>query len=368
MFRAISLTVLVTAFCGASVAETNVTKRASLMLPAAEYRSADAVRATLLAMAKAAAVQEIFGEFISSLTKIENFSLSSQQVEATSAGHVRVRGNPRYFQGKSFGEVCVEIDAYVTDEDLALLDPKILTKKVVVADPELTLKEVENEARVKCRLAALVEYDQKLRPYELDVLLPLLHEVKYTQGEFIAGTTAYSISMTGTIYPLEVMTLLQTQEPYGPPVPLVEGLPESAFSASSFFGNDVRHAPRLARFSSTTQVSNWSSNSLDQNQWLQIDLGRTARIGAVGTKGRHSGNRYPQWVTSYMLSHSREGGEWEYFTNGNSPVVLAGNTDYQSPVQNTLDPPVVARYVRFHPVSWHKHITMRVEIYGSYRK
>jgi hypothetical protein len=368
MVRAILVILLVICFVSASLAETNVTKRASISLLGGEYKSADEARAVLLNLAKQAAVQEIFGEFISSLTKIKDFSLSSLEVETTSVGYIRVRGNPRYYQGEDFGEVCVEIDAYVTDEDLALLDPKTLTKKVVVADPDLTLKEVEEEAKVKSRLTALVEYDQRLKPYDQDLLLPLLHEVKYSQGEFIGGTTAYSIEMTGVIYPLEIMTLLQTRQPYGPPVPLVTGLPASAFTASTYFQNDAGHAPWLAKYSSTSGASNWSAHTLDTNQWLQVDLGNQAKITAVGTMGRYNGNRYAQWATSYQVSYSLDGSNWQYCGRNGSPTVFKGNSDYHSEVRHTLEKPIIARFVRFHPVAWYGHITMRAEVYGSYRK
>ncbi len=29
-----------------------------------------------------------------------------------------------------------------------------------------------------------------------------------------------------------------------------------------------------------------------------------------------------------------------------------------------LNPPIRARYIRFRPVAWHNHISMRVELYG----
>ena len=34
-------------------------------------------------------------------------------------------------------------------------------------------------------------------------------------------------------------------------------------------------------------------------------------------------------------------------------------------MKNSFKRPFVARFVKFHPVSWYGHISMRVELYGS---
>ena len=44
--------------------------------------------------------------------------------------------------------------------------------------------------------------------------------------------------------------------------------------------------------------------------------------------------------------------------------VFDGNEDQNSIAYNELDPPITARFIRFQPVSWYGHISMRVELYG----
>ena len=44
--------------------------------------------------------------------------------------------------------------------------------------------------------------------------------------------------------------------------------------------------------------------------------------------------------------------------------VFEGNKDSNSVFTNRLSQPIRARYIRFIPVEWHNHISMRVEIYG----
>ena len=44
--------------------------------------------------------------------------------------------------------------------------------------------------------------------------------------------------------------------------------------------------------------------------------------------------------------------------------VFNGNTDPDTIVSHKLNPLIRARYIRFLPTAWHKHISMRVELFG----
>ena len=44
--------------------------------------------------------------------------------------------------------------------------------------------------------------------------------------------------------------------------------------------------------------------------------------------------------------------------------VFTGNTDRNIVVCRKLNKPIRARYVRVHPIAWHGHISMRVELFG----
>ena len=43
---------------------------------------------------------------------------------------------------------------------------------------------------------------------------------------------------------------------------------------------------------------------------------------------------------------------------------LSGNTDGTTVVSHDLIPAILARYIRFRPLAWHRVIAMRVELYG----
>lgn len=48
----------------------------------------------------------------------------------------------------------------------------------------------------------------------------------------------------------------------------------------------------------------------------------------------------------------------------NFPQLLTGNRDRNTIVRHRFTRPLRARYLRVVPYTWHRHISMRVEIYG----
>ena len=43
---------------------------------------------------------------------------------------------------------------------------------------------------------------------------------------------------------------------------------------------------------------------------------------------------------------------------------FTANMDADSIVYHRLNPSIMARYIRFRPVNWNNHISMRVEVFG----
>ncbi|XP_028414255.1 lactadherin-like [Dendronephthya gigantea] len=84
-------------------------------------------------------------------------------------------------------------------------------------------------------------------------------------------------------------------------------------------------------------AASWRPGDDNQNEWLQVDLGKKEFVTAIATQG--SGDNY--WV-------------------------FAGNYDWDSVVTNRLYPAINARYIRIHPLSWFKHISLRIEVIGCY--
>ncbi|KAL9976335.1 hypothetical protein ACROYT_G013625 [Oculina patagonica] len=112
-------------------------------------------------------------------------------------------------------------------------------------------------------------------------------------------------------------------------------------------------------------AGSWSAASNDINQWMQIYLVHKMTVTRVATQGRNSTVDL-QRVTRYKLQHGNDGLDFQtYREHGQSAdKEFAGNTDQNSVVYHELNPPIRARYIRFLPVAWIVHISMRVEVYG----
>ncbi|EDO37660.1 predicted protein [Nematostella vectensis] len=109
----------------------------------------------------------------------------------------------------------------------------------------------------------------------------------------------------------------------------------------------------------------WSAKEKQIGEYLQIDLGQVTWITHAATQGRHEIDReINQWVMSYKLTYSDDGAEWKEYKEAGQTKVFSANRDRDSVVTNPLFPAIKSRYIRFLPLTWYKHISMRVEIYG----
>ncbi|PFX33163.1 Neuropilin-2 [Stylophora pistillata] len=131
---------------------------------------------------------------------------------------------------------------------------------------------------------------------------------------------------------------------------------------------DDNHAPQRARLNmKLTGVKRgaWLSRVKDLKQWLQVDLGSYTTVTGVATQGRN-GHWPEQWVTKYRLQYSNDGVNFHYYKEkeDNSFKLFDGNQDTDSIVYHKLARQITARYIRFIPVEWRNHISMRLEIYG----
>jgi F5/8 type C domain/von Willebrand factor type A domain len=181
-------------------------------------------------------------------------------------------------------------------------------------------------------------------------------------GKFATTKLGFMLDAANAEIEVETVTLRKLVFGVRDTEPLVDSLPDEAFTASSWWSNDPGHVPQNAQFSDTDTFSNWSAGTTSVGEWLQIDLSGEKLIFTVATKGRVQ--NYQQWVTSYKLAYSLDGSTWLDYKVGDAEVVFTGNIDMQTEVRNDLKVPVTARYVRFYPLTWELYPTMRVEIYG----
>ncbi len=103
-------------------------KRVCLSMTDGEFTLNDA-RSQLLSRAKAEAVSEFFGEQVSARSEVTNFVLTDDQIRSETGGIVRLKGKPQFYNGTSLGEVCMDARFYITQSDLAKLEPRQMSER-----------------------------------------------------------------------------------------------------------------------------------------------------------------------------------------------------------------------------------------------
>ncbi|XP_072883732.1 inactive carboxypeptidase-like protein X2 isoform X1 [Hemitrygon akajei] len=109
----------------------------------------------------------------------------------------------------------------------------------------------------------------------------------------------------------------------------------------------------------------WCAGRNDYSQWFELDARRLTKFTGVITQGRNS-LWSSDWVTSYSVLLSNDSYSWVTVKNGSDDMIFPANQEKEIPVLNEFPAPIVARFIRINPRSWHKNgdICMRVEILG----
>lgn len=137
---------------------------------------------------------------------------------------------------------------------------------------------------------------------------------------------------------------------------VMNSLSDDQITASSEYNRN--HSAKLARINTKPKYANWSSKKLDDQQWISVDLGKVKKIFSIKTQGRYNKD---EWVTKYYLSWSSDGKNWD----SDETKVYEGNNDSNSEVIQNICSPLVARYLRIHPIEWHNWISMRFDVNTS---
>ncbi|XP_046389468.1 hemocytin isoform X2 [Ischnura elegans] len=148
--------------------------------------------------------------------------------------------------------------------------------------------------------------------------------------------------------------------------PLVNGaepLGDDAFSASS--SKNLKHGPHSARMTTADHESGlgWIARHQNQNQYLQVDLGKVEPVYGVQVQG--TTGPPPMFVSSFFLLFSDDGLKFSYATDADGkPKLFRGPFDENSVAKVTFARPFEARYLRFNPATWKNGISLVVEIFG----
>ena len=153
------------------------------------------------------------------------------------------------------------------------------------------------------------------------------------------------------------------------PVALIANIPDSQLAGSGFYRNhSAYHYSRSRLHTQQNDDGNggraaWTADERTVGEYIQADFGQLQRIQAIATVG---GDNWGVWVTSYKFAYSTDGVTYHYVTSDDdgSDRVFVGNVDRDTVVENSLDVPIVARFVRLYPQTYSGHMALRWEVYG----
>ncbi|XP_028408770.1 uncharacterized protein LOC114531336 isoform X2 [Dendronephthya gigantea] len=107
----------------------------------------------------------------------------------------------------------------------------------------------------------------------------------------------------------------------------------------------------------------WIASADDSNPWLRVDFKSNVTLRGITTQGRFDA---AEWVTSYEVTHSIDGINYETYKEDGNVKVFPANYDSNTTVMNYIHPPIFAQYVRLHPKQWSGACALRAEFHGCY--
>nr|XP_056712196.1 discoidin, CUB and LCCL domain-containing protein 1 [Euleptes europaea] len=136
----------------------------------------------------------------------------------------------------------------------------------------------------------------------------------------------------------------------------------SSWDETNEIGELVRWSPDKAWLK--LQGPSWAANQSNHRQWLEIDLGERKRITGIRTTGSTMLN-FNFYVKTFVVNY-KNNSKWRTYKGilSSEEKVFEANSNHRDIVRNNFFPPIVARYVRIVPQSWHKKIALKVELIG----
>ncbi|MAC85292.1 MAG: hypothetical protein CL624_14270 [Arcobacter sp.] len=159
----------------------------------------------LINQAKRDALEELYGSLIVSKTNVENGKLISDKIKQKAIGAIRIKGNPKFYNGQNFGEICSDINAYITKKDLEKYSQKqVSLKNFCFNDTTVATKDIKYKAKEKAYREILTKYKPSLRNISLEEAQELIHKFNISKDKFDFNTGSYCFDAIGSVYPYEL--------------------------------------------------------------------------------------------------------------------------------------------------------------------
>ncbi|XP_038567704.1 discoidin, CUB and LCCL domain-containing protein 1 isoform X1 [Micropterus salmoides] len=138
----------------------------------------------------------------------------------------------------------------------------------------------------------------------------------------------------------------------------------SGLNASSFWNKNSQEYTVFwsSRYmDSSHEFLPWAADSNDPKPWVELELTDRSTITGIITTGT---NEF--YIESYILLFSKDRKIWKLYKQALSKErkVFQAYTAGHLRVINSLFPPVVARFVRLQPLSWHGRASVQLQVLG----
>ncbi|MGE4514408.1 MAG: discoidin domain-containing protein, partial [Chryseobacterium sp.] len=107
-------------------------------------------------------------------------------------------------------------------------------------------------------------------------------------------------------------------------------------------------------YSTIDSPNSWSSNTIDTNQYLTLDLGSIQPAYGVITQGRKD---FDQWTKTYKISYSNDNVNYTDLS-----TTFSANTDRSTKVVNIFPSVITARYIRIKVTDYYDRPSMRADV------
>lgn len=243
-----------------------VTKKYCTLLGDYPDKGINEISAVMLQNAKRSALSEIYEQMIYPTTAAGGFQLTSDIISDKSLGIIKIEGDPKYYNGPNFGEVCVDITAYITKPDLEMFKKKdINIKNYCFNNPDVPLKSIRNEARKASYIEIVSKYNPLLKDIDIEQASRLVHDFDILSEELDLNTSAYCMDIKASVIPFELKFASTGRDK------------ESAITKKSYKPGDIVFDFDLEKYAEGDPLSDISNNAM-------ILRGRRTGKLHIGTK------------------------------------------------------------------------------------
>ena len=165
----------------------------------------DQLKMLLMEQVKRDAIEELFGTMLKSDTLIVDGKLVSDKIKQVAVGNVRIKGTPKFYNGKTFGEVCTKAEAYITKKDYQKYQPQTVSKKqFCYNNPDVALKLLKQEANFAAYKNAITKFKPNLKNITNQQAESYIHGFEKSNEQLNIQTGVLCFDFSATLYPYEL--------------------------------------------------------------------------------------------------------------------------------------------------------------------